>query len=437
MNESESTFLGSVAADWRTKHLKRIGRLKGGAGFPHDEQGVTNEAIPFFKVKNLRSPRFLTDAEHTVSQHTAKQLNAEILPANTIVFAKVGAALLLNRFRILAQPSCIDNNMFGLVFDHQCERDFLFYLFNRIEFSELFNQGPVPSVNGKQVGYITIPLPLLPEQKRIAAYLNASCEAIDRAMEAKQKQLKTLSALRKSIIQRAVTQGLNPDSKVRDSGVEWLGPIPIHWKVQKLKRVLSKIDYGISQSTEQDGAYAVLKMGNIVRGEIAFTKIEFVSDVMPDLILEKNDLLFNRTNSLDQVAKVGIFRGDSSENITYASYLVRLRANHKNHPDFLNYLLNAEIFLGLARKMAIPSVQQANLNPTRYCRLEIPVPPLPEQIEIASYLDTKSEQIRQIEQRLNDQLACLDTYRKSLIHECVTGKRRISDADVAKAEYHV
>lgn len=296
----------------------------------------------------------------------------------------------------------------------------------------------MPRVNWpKQLALFDVPLPPLPDQKRIAAYLDASCSAIDLAVEKKKKQLETLGSLRKSIVQRAVTQGLFPKVSMKDSGVEWLGPIPKHWKVQKLKRVFSDIDYGISESTEQEGKYAVLKMGNIVKGEIAFTKIEFVSDVAPELILEKDDLLFNRTNSLDQVAKVGIFRGDRSENITYASYLVRLRANRENHPDYLNHLLNAETFLGLARKMAIPSVQQANLNPTRYCRLEIPVPPLPEQIEIASYLDKKSKQIGEIEQRLTDQITTLAAYRKSLIHECVTGRRRISDADVTKVEAHV
>lgn len=101
---------------------------------------------------------------------------------------------------------------------------------------------------------VNVALPPLPEQKRIAAYLDASCSAIDLAAETKQKQLKTLDALRKSIIQRAVTQGLNPKVKMKDSDVEWLGPVPTHWTVQKLKRVFSKVDYGISQSTEQEGS---------------------------------------------------------------------------------------------------------------------------------------------------------------------------------------
>ena len=437
MKETEKTFLGKVASDWQVVHLKRIGKLKGGSGFPHDEQGVSDAELPFYKVKHLHSARYLNDCDNSVSLETARKLGAEIMPQGTIVFAKVGAALLLNRFRILTRPSCIDNNMMGLVFDHRCDRDFLFYLLNQIEFAELFNQGPVPSVNSKQIGYIKIPLPLLSEQKRISAYLDESCLAIDGAIESKRKQLETLSSLRKSTIQQAVTKGLRPKQKTKDSGVKWLGSIPSHWNVQKLKRVFSHVDYGISQSTEQKGKFAVLKMGNIFKGEIRFTKIEYVSEVPADLILQKNDLLYNRTNSLDQVAKVGIFRGERSDNVTFASYLVRLRANRNNHPSYLNYLLNTEIFLGLARKMAIPSVQQANLNPTRYCRLEIPVPPLSEQVEIASYLDRKSEGISEIARSLNDQIATLLAFRRSLIFECITGRRRISEANLSKVETYV
>ena len=294
-----------------------------------------------------------------------------------------------------------------------------------------------PALDDKDFGGTYVSLPPLPEQKRIAAYLESGCAAIDRAVKTKKKQLETLDTLRKSIIQKAVTQGLNPDVEIKDSGVQWLGPVPKHWSVKKLKRVFAKINYGISESTNQEGNYAVLKMGNIVNGEIAFTKIEYVDEVSPNLILETFDLLFNRTNSFDQVAKVGIFRGTKDDDISYASYLVRLRANHNPDPVYLNYLLNPKAFLSLARKMAIPSVQQANLNPSRYCRLEVPVPPLTEQIEIREFLDFKVAEISEIEVTLNSQIDTLNSYRKSLIHECVTGKRRVTDADVVNVEAHV
>ena len=83
-----------------------------------------------------------------------------------------------------------------------------------------------------------MPLPSLPEQRRIVAYLDKTCAAIDTAIEKKQKQLETLDALRKSIIHKAVTRGLDDSVALKDSGVEWIGKIPEHWGVEKLKRLL-------------------------------------------------------------------------------------------------------------------------------------------------------------------------------------------------------
>lgn len=200
----------------------------------------------------------------------------------------------------------------------------------------------------------------------------------------------------------------------------WHGQIPSDWRVQKLKRVFSGIDYGISESTSDEGSFQVLKMGNIVAGEIAFTNIEFVQDVDANLLLRPQDLLFNRTNSLDQVAKVGIFRGHAEGNVTFASYLVRLRTSPRNHPNYINYVLNDDGFIGLARKLAIPSVQQANLNPTRYGRMEVPLPPLPEQKRIAAYLDMSCVAIDQAVETKQKQLETLDALRKSIIQRAVT-----------------
>lgn len=440
--DSTSTlWLGYYPSEWRKTRIKRVSEFSPSfsGGKPESDEECT--VVPMAAVSEFGNvAREIQETFNDVTKGLTLFENGDVLFAKITPCMENGKGAYVEN---LPTRYAFGSTEFHVMRpSHEVDGKFLYY----VTFNPFFRAWAEKNMHGaagqqrvptRFLKYTGLPLPLLPEQKRIAAYLDTSCAAIDRAVDAKKKQLETLAALRKSIIQKAVTQGLNSHVKMKDSGVEWMGPIPKHWKVQKLKRVFSTVDYGISQSTEQEGTYAVLKMGNIVNGEIAFTKIEFVPDVTPDLILEKDDLLFNRTNSLDQVAKVGIFRGDRSDNITYASYLVRLRANHKNYSIYLNYLVNAENFIGLARKMAIPSVQQANLNPTRYCRLEIPVPPLPEQIEIASYLDKKSDQIGEIEQRLNDQVATLISYRKSLVHECVTGKRRISDTDVAKVESHV
>ncbi len=294
-----------------------------------------------------------------------------------------------------------------------------------------------PAINSSELVGITIPSVEYSEQVKIANFLDHETAQIDSLIEKQQQLIQLLKEKRQAVISHAVTKGLNPNVSMKDAGVEWIGPIPSHWQVKKLKRLFAKIEYGISESTEQEGNYAVLKMGNIVQGEIAFTKIEYVNEVSPQLLLETDDLLFNRTNSLDQVAKVAVFRGSVNDDITFASYLVRLRTNHKNFSHYINYLVNTEAFLGLARKMAIPSVQQANLNPTRYGRLEVPVPPFSEQKLIAAYLDEKTRQISAVVQCIKNQITTLTNYRKSLIHECVTGKRRITEADLAKVGANV
>jgi type I restriction enzyme S subunit len=173
-------------------------------------------------------------------------------------------------------------------------------------------------------------------------------------------------------------------------------------------------------------------MAHIQRGEIVFSVLDFVDDVADALLLERGDLLYNRTNSPDQVGKAGVFRGTKKDKITFASYLVRLRTNHRADPYFLNYVINSSGFLSFARKLAIPSVQQSNLNSTRYCRLWIPLPPITEQREIATFLDLRLDDIKRVVTVINSQIETLIGYRKSLIHECVIGQRRVTEADLKR-----
>jgi type I restriction enzyme S subunit len=273
-------------------------------------------------------------------------------------------------------------------------------------------------------------------QVRIETYLDASCAAIDNALMAKRSELATLEALKRSVIESAVTKGIRPHPTLRRVAEDWISAIPSHWDCCRIKRVVSGVDYGISESTEEQGRFRVLKMGDINDGEIDASDLDFIDDVSDDLLLEKGDLLYNRTNSPDQVAKAAIFRGSKEDRITFASYLVRLRTNHRADPYFLNYLLNSEGFLSFARKLAIPSVQQSNLNSTRYCRIFIPVPPRPEQVEIAAFLHQKTTETMRIITQIEQQIETLVAYRKSLINECVTGQRRVTEAALTKVQIY-
>jgi type I restriction enzyme S subunit len=309
--------------------------------------------------------------------------------------------------------------------------DFFKHLIRVIDLNQFANRTAQPLINSSTTTDRYAAIPPLPEQERIAAYLDASCAAIDAVVAAKRHQLETLNAVRESIIETAVTRGLSANPKRRVVDHDWVGALPERWEAVRIKRVISRLDYGISVSSEPEGKYPVLKMGNIQAGEIVFSKMEFVDEVADELLLENNDLLYNRTNSPDQVGKAALFLGSKDDAVTFASYLVRLRVNHRIIPEFLNYVVNCAGFLAFARRLAIPSVQQSNLNSTRYGRLHIPLPSVTEQRAICEHLNTKVGEMKRVVTTIETQIATLTAYRKSLIHECVTGQRRITENDTS------
>lgn len=288
----------------------------------------------------------------------------------------------------------------------------------------------------KELGAIQVPTPPVPQQEIIVKYLDRTCAAVDAAISVKRSQIEALEVLRRNQIESAVIFGIRPNPALRHAGEDWVERIPAHWGTCRVKRVLSRVDYGISETTELEGRFPVLKMGQIQDGGVNFSEVEFVNEVPDALLLEHGDLLYNRTNSPDQVAKAAVFRGQKKDCVTFASYLVRLRANHRADPFFLNYVLNSGGFLTFARKLAIPSVQQSNLNSTRYCRIFIPLPPIPEQREIVAHLDQKSIELNEIVSGINEQIEALLGYRNSLVHECVTGQRSLTEADLMVAPIH-
>ena len=325
---------------------------------------------------------------------------------------------------------------------HKVDARFLYYytfnpVFRHYAAENMTGAAGQKRVSSRFLNYTPIWLPDIEEQRRIATYLDNACRAVDGAIDAKRKQLKTLADLRKTIIHKAVTRGLDDSVEMKPSGVDWLGEIPAHWDAARIKRVLLRLDYGTSDSSNSEGQFPVLKMGHILDGEIVYSKLDYVDEIPSELILEKGDILYNRTNSPDQVGKAAIFRGSKKDGITFASYLVRLRVNHRVDPHFLNYVVNSKCFLAYVRRLAIPSVQQSNLNSTRYSLVFVPLPPMPEQERIAVYLDDMCGRHCDVCERLSKQLDLLQDYRKSLIHECVTGKRRITDADIQKVKEHV
>ena len=209
MKPSGIEWLGDVPEHWGAVPIKHLGRLKGGAGFPHEKQGIEGEELSFHKVNALAqadSDGFLADSENTIDRATAKELGAFVFPAGSIVFAKVGAALLLGRIRLLSQNACLDNNMMGLVVrQDEFAVSFVRYAMNLVRFDLIANPGAVPSLNEGQIGDFRLAMPPIPEQTQIAAFLDRETTKIDALVAEAQRAIDLLQERRTALISAAVT----------------------------------------------------------------------------------------------------------------------------------------------------------------------------------------------------------------------------------------
>lgn len=264
----------------------------------------------------------------------------------------------------------------------------------------------MPRVNWpKQLALFDFPLPPLPEQKRIAAYLDASCAAIDRAVATKQQQLETLGALRKSIIQKAVTQGLNPDVEMKDWGIDNYGMAPAHWRKSKLRYQITVSNGKFASDRIVEGGQYPIYGGN---GVMAYAD-EWNTEP-PFIVVGRVGALCGNAHFVNQRAWV-------SDNALFVTTT--------HHHQFMTELLLAMNFNSQANNTAQPVITGTKIKNTY-----VLLPPRDEQLKIFGFIEQTRRVFGDLIANLNSQIETLTAYRKSLIHECVTGLRRITDADV-------
>ena len=282
-----------------------------------------------------------------------------------------------------------------------------------------------------------IPLPPPPEQQRIVAYLDASCAAIDVAVASKRRQLETLDALRKSIIQRAVTRGISKRDALESTGNVWMAQIPRGWKLVCLKRI-AEIQGGLTLGKQYDGPLIerpYLRVGNVQDGHLDLSNvsvIELPASVVAGVELRPDDVLMTEGGDIDKLGRGHLWKGEIP-GCLHQNHIFAVRCFlHKLRPMFLAYVTSAKYGRDYFEATGKKTTNLACTNATKVGEFPIPLPSLTEQESICVYLDEKLDELKRIVTNIESQIATLIAYRKSLIHECVTGQRRITEADVAR-----
>ena len=259
-----------------------------------------------------------------------------------------------------------------------------------------------------------IPLPPLPEQRRIAEVLGT----VDSAIQKVDSAIERTERLKKGLMQRLLTKGIGHE-RFKETEV---GRVPEEWEVMRLGDALELCQYGLSAKMDVTGEYPIIKMDDIVNGVVVPDKVKYIDldeKTFKNFKLEKGDILFNRTNSYELVGRTGIFllRGD----YVFASYLIRLKPKkEKLDSQFLTFYM---LFSNdkIRQQLATRAVHQANINATNLQNFDIPLPPLPEQRRIAEILGAVDRKL-ELERRRKEKL---ERVKKGLMNELLTGRKRM------------
>ncbi|MBP8151688.1 MAG: restriction endonuclease subunit S [Xylophilus sp.] len=425
--------MSAVPSGWKVERLKDVARVNANAlpaGTDADYE------FDYLEISNVNYNGVVsTDAiEHLRFEDAPSRARRRVASGSTVI-SSVRPNLQAVAFFASAPKHLICSTGFNVVEpqSNKLAPQFTYYHLlseNARQYFEAAATGVgYPAIGDKDFNAFTVTLPPLPEQQRISTYLDASCAAIDAAVSAKRRQLDTLEALRMSIIQRAVTQGINPKVKLKSSGLDWVSEVPEHWKVQQIKRKCSLVRGQFTHRPRNDpalydGPYPFVQTGDITAAD---KYIRTYSQTLNELGLSASKQFPRGTLVMSIAANIGDVAILDFE-ACFPDSMIGMIPGHQAHLDFLYYLMRA--MRPIMLRSAVQSTQ-LNLNYVRIGTNFAPFPPLEEQRVIAKYLDAKEAESSRIRATITAQIDTLIAYRKSLIHECVTGQRRVTEADVA------
>ena len=274
---------------------------------------------------------------------------------------------------------------------------------------------------------MSIPVPSPEEQAAIARIL----DAVDSALERTREAVKRAKDNKRALVQRVFAEGLYGEVQQKSP----IGHIPGSWQVVPVNCVVANFQYGLSVPMDDHGHLPILRMGNIQNGDVDFFDLKYVNlpdDEVVPYLLNRGDVLFNRTNSQEWVGKVGIFR--HSTPAVFASYLIRVHPiPTKVDPVYLGHVLGTHSAQCRIKRFATPGVQQVNVNATNLGKVLIPLPVgkagLQEQRSIGVLLEAAHDLVRSYD----PVVSALQALKKSLMHDLLTGKVRVGDMTEALA----
>lgn len=422
MKDSGIAWIGEIPKEWETFKIKQLLRNKSIKGFPNER------VLSLYRELGVVYKDSRDDNHNVTSEDTSSY---KLVDEGDFVLNKMKAwqgSMAVSEYRGIISPA-----YYICSFEREdvCKR-YIHYLLR----NESYKPEYMRLSTGLRVGqwdlnidtFLNIPMifPPLPTQHHIATYLDTKCAEIDELVALQDKMIEELKAYKQSVITEAVTKGLDSNAKMKESGVEWIGEIPEGWEVKRLKEIIKgNLQYGANESGLPFDAslprYIRITdiLNNNLRDDIQMQSLSM--ETANDFLLKNNDILFARSGGT--VGKAFIFK-EKYGICCFAGYLIKASINHQNDANYIYYFTQTSSYVEWKNFIFIQSTIQ-NIGADKYSLLQLTIPPIEEQHQIATYLDEKCSEIDALIAIKQKKIEELKEYKKSLIYECVTGKKEV------------
>ena len=402
--DSGIAWIGEIPEHWEIRKLKNIFLLSTGTTpKEYDKISEGDNLINWYTPSDiLEGCNDLFSSLRKLSERVIYENKISLFPIGTLLYVGIGASA--GKVGYANENGYSNQQITGLI-PLECYSRFYFYylsvLKDKIRDNAFFTTLPI--INNVYLGQELLPYPLLSEQQSIATYLDQKCSEIDELITLQEEMITKLQSYKQSVITEAVTKGLDKNVPLKDSGIEWIGEIPEHWKITKIQ-YLAQLKSGYNLTTEEikdSGLYPVYG-GNGIRG------------YYDKYFLEGDYVLIGRQGAL--CGNINYSTGKSWATEHAVVCYPKTKYITKWFGELLRVMNLNQYSLAAA---------QPGLAVERIKLLPIPIIPLSEQQSIANYLDQKCSEIDELISIKQQKIEKLKDYKKSLIFECVTGKRKV------------
>jgi type I restriction enzyme, S subunit len=432
--DSGVEWIGEVPEHWGIYHLKNIVSTKITDG-PHETPVFTDDGVPFISAEAIQNGNVNFDSKRGfISEETDKIYSLKCKPRKNDIFivksgsttGKIGYVSTEINFNIWSPLALVRANKIN-------NSHYLFYFLSSSFFQKqvqmYWSFGTQPNIGMKVLENLQVVSPPLAEQKLIAHYLDTKTAQIDRKIDLLTQKATQYGNLKQSLINETVTRGLDKSVLMKDSAIEWIGEMPKHWTLSRIKEegtVRGRVGWKALKADEYvDEGYIFLSTPNIKEKEIDFKNVNYITHERyiesPEIMIQSGDILLTKDGSTLGTTNIV---NSLPRKATVNSSIAVIRFSKKIFKKYIYYQVLSDFIqnkISLKKSgMGVPHLFQKDIN-----NFSILVPPFSEQTAIANYLDIKTAQIDQIIQTLNTQIEKLKELRKTLINDVVTGKIRV------------